>query len=215
MANDFSTVPESALARLGHQLYQRALVRRDQEPITDPRGQPIGWLLDTRIPMLEGELFAEIGSVLAERLRGRGVHQVAGFGYGAFPIVCSVLSASLPTGDGAPTAVHPFRGGFIRERRKAYGRRRLVEGPLDRGAPVVLVDDILNSGRSAARAVALLKSDGFDVPGVLTLFNFTWSGGKSRLEGEGLWVESLLELNLRETARAARPESASVSDGQS
>ena len=52
MANDFSSVPESALARLGHQLYQRALVRRDQEPITDPRGQPIGWLLDTRMPML-------------------------------------------------------------------------------------------------------------------------------------------------------------------
>src|SRR5690606_37499804 len=93
MASDFSNVPESALARLGHQLYQRALVRRDQEPITDPRGQPIGWLLDTRIPMLEGEIFDEIGEVLAERLQARGIHQVAGFGYGSFPIVCSVLGA--------------------------------------------------------------------------------------------------------------------------
>ncbi len=194
MANDFSSVPESALARLGHQLYQRALVRRDQEPITDPRGQPIGWLLDTRIPMLEGEIFDEIGEVLAERLHSRSVYQVAGFGYGSFPIVCSVLGANTEA---------TFRGGFIRERRKAYGRRRLVEGPLDRSEPVVLVDDILNSGRSAARAIALLRSDGFEVPGVLTLFNFTWSGGKNRLESEGLWVESLLELNLRESARAA------------
>ena len=199
MANDFSNVPESALARLGHQLYQRALVRRDQEPITDPRGQPIGWLLDTRIPMLEGEIFDEIGDVLAERLHARGVYQVAGFGYGSFPIVCSVLSAEA---DG-----QRFRGGFIRERRKAYGRRRLVEGPVDRSAPVVLVDDILNSGRSASRAIALLRSDGFEVPGVMTLFNFTWSGGKSRLEGEGLWVECLLELNLRESARAAAASS--------
>jgi len=207
MANDFSAVPESALARLGHQLYQRALVRRDQEPITDPRGQPIGWLLDTRIPMLEGEIFEEIGGVLAERLRARDVHQVAGFGYGAFPIVCSVLSA-----EGEPR----FRGGFIRERRKAYGRRRLVEGPLDREAPVALVDDILNSGRSAARAAALLQSDGFRVAGVITLFNFTWSGGKARLEGDGLWVESLLELNLRENARAGAPAGAPAasSDGR-
>jgi len=206
MANDFSAIPESALARLGHQLYQRALVRRDQEPITDPRGQPIGWLLDTRIPMLEGEIFEEIGSVLAERLHVREVYQVAGFGYGAFPIVCAVL--------GAPAEVDKpgFRGGFIRERRKAYGRRRLVEGPLDRQQPVVLVDDILNSGRSAARAVALLQSDGFEVAGVMTLFNFTWSGGKSRLEGDGLWVESLLELNLRENARAAT--SPAASDGR-
>jgi len=208
MANDFSTVPEAALARLGHQLYKRALVRRDQEPITDPRGQPIGWLLDTRMPMLEGEIFDEIGEVLAERLRAREIYQVAGFGYGSFPIVCSVLGAEADDGDPG------FRGGFIRERRKAYGRRRLVEGPLDRSAPVVLVDDILNSGRSAARAIALLRSDGFDVPGVMTLFNFTWSGGKSRLEGEGLWVESLLELNLRESARAAAPSAPSSGDAR-
>jgi orotate phosphoribosyltransferase len=197
MANDYSSVPESALTRLGHALYQRALVRREDEPITDPRGQPIGWLLDTRTPMLDGAIFPEIGEVLAERLRARGVEQVAGFGYGAFPMVCAVLAAGQPDA--------PFVGGFIRERRKAYGRRRLVEGPLDRSRPVALVDDILNSGRSAARAAALLRSDGFQVDGVLTLFNFTWSGGRARLEGDSLWVESLLELNLRESARAAQP----------
>jgi len=194
MANDISSVAESALTRLGHTLYQRALVRRENESITDPRGQPIGWLLDTRTPMLDGEIFAEIGSVLSERLLARGVEQVAGFGYGAFPMVCAVLTAS--------DANHVFKGGFIRDRRKAYGRRRLVEGPLDRNKPVALVDDILNSGRSAARAASLLRADGFEVAGVMTLFNFTWSGGRARLEADGLWVESLLELNLREGARA-------------
>ena len=197
MPNDLRPAPESALAKLGHTLYQRALVRREDETITDPRGQPIGWLLDTRTPMLDGEVFAEAGAVLAERLRARGIDQVAGFGYGAFPLVTAVL----PHG----TAERPFAGGFIRERRKPYGRRRLVEGPLDRARPVALMDDILNSGRSAARAASLLRSDGFQVAGVMTLFNFTWSGGRSRLEGDGLWVESLLELNLRETARAATP----------
>lgn len=205
MANDYSAVPESALARLGHQLYQRALVRRDQEPITDPRGQPIGWLLDTRMPMLDADLFQEVGGVLAERLRARGVYQVAGFGYGAFSIVTSVLSAPPKPGETL------FRGGFIRERRKAYGRRRLVEGPLVRSEPVVLVDDILNSGRSASRAAEMLRGDGFRVEGILTLFNFTWSGGKARLESEGFWVESLLELNLRDNARTS---AATASDGR-
>lgn len=203
MANDVSTVTESALTRLGHALYQRALVRREDEAITDPRGQPIGWLLDTRTPMLDGELFAEIGTVLAERLQARGVEQVAGFGYGAFPMVTAVLSAS--------DAAHVFKGGFIRDRRKAYGRKRLVEGPLDRSKPVALVDDILNSGRSAARAASLLKADGFEVAGVLTLFNFTWSGGRARLEKDGLWVESLLELNLRDGSRAPANSSGDTS----
>jgi len=51
--------------------------------------------------------------------------------------------------------------------------------------------------------VALLRNDGFEVCGVLTLFNFTWSSGRSRLEAEGLWVDSLLDLNLRDGPRSA------------
>lgn len=176
------------LARLGQRVYQRALVRGDDEPITDPRGRPIGWLLDTRTAMLDGELFTDTGRALAERLRAKGIFQIAGFGYGAFPLVCSVLSAD-----------EQFKGGFIREYRKRHGRRRLIEGPLDLTLPVVLMDDILNSGRSATRAIGLLRSAGFQVAGIVTLFNFTWSSGRERLESKGFWVESLLELNLRET----------------
>ena len=189
-----STSTYADLVELGRRLYEQSLVRREQEHITDPRGQSIGWLLDTRIPMLDSRVFTEVGMVLAERLDARGVNQVAGFGFGAYSMVCSVLSAD---------SGRPFRGGFIREQRKPHGRRRLVEGPLDRSAPVVLLDDILNSGRSAVKAVSLLRSDGFQVVGLTTLFNFTWSGGRARLEAEGLWVDSLLDLNLRESTSSS------------
>jgi len=195
MANGtLSSSTYADLVDLGRRLYDRALVRREQEAITDPRGQPIGWLLDTRMPMLDGALFSEVGEVLAERLRVKGVHQVAGFGFGAFALVCAALSAP-----GAPR----FSGGFIREKRKPHGRRRLVEGPLDRSRPVVLLDDILNSGRSASRALSLLRGDGFEVVGIMTLFNFTWSGGRARMEAQGLWVDALLDLNLRDSSRGS------------
>jgi orotate phosphoribosyltransferase len=143
--------------------------------------------------MLNGEMFREVGEVLGDRLRAKGVYQVAGYGFGAYSLVCAVLAAP-----GEPI----FRGGFIRDQPKKHGRRRLVEGPLDRTQPVVLLDDILNSGRSAVRAISLLKKDDFDVVGVTTLFNFTWSGGRNRVESEGLWVDSLLDLNLRESAQS-------------
>ena len=52
----FSPSTYADLVDLGRRLYEQALVRREQELITDPRGQPIGWLLDTRIPMLEGRI---------------------------------------------------------------------------------------------------------------------------------------------------------------
>jgi len=181
------------LVELGRTLYEKALVRREDELITDPHGQPIGWLLDTRMPMLEGEVFREVGRVLAERLRAKDIEQVAGFGFGSYAMICAVMSApSSP----------PFNGGFVRERRKPHGRRRLVEGPLDRSKPVVLLDDIINSGRSATKALSLLRGDGFNVVGMMTLFNFTWSGGRARLEAQGIWVDSILDLNLRENGRS-------------
>ena len=183
----------SDLVELGRRLYEMSLVRRETEMITDPRGQPIGWLLDTRIPMLDGHIFCEVGNVLGERLHAKGIDQVAGFGFGAYSLVCAVLASS---GQGS------FRGGFIREQRKSHGRKRLVEGPLDKSKPVVLLDDILNSGRSAVRAIGLLRRDGFEVAGLTTLFNFTWSGGRTRIEAEGLWVDSLLDLNLRENGHS-------------
>ncbi|MDX1428919.1 MAG: orotate phosphoribosyltransferase [Rhodothermales bacterium] len=176
------------LASLGKHLYERSLVRKDQEPITDPRGQPIGWLLDTRIAMLEGETFRHVGNVLAERLRAKGISQVVGHGFGSYALVGSILSSPEHS---------DMRGGFLRDRKKPYGRQRIVEGPIDSAKPVALVDDILNSGRSAMKAVSLLRQNGFQVAGLLTLFNFTWSGGRPRLEKEGLWVDSLLDLNLR------------------
>lgn len=182
------------LVELGRRLYDRALVRREDELITDPRGQPIGWLLDTRVPMLDGAMFNEVGSVLAQRLREKGVHQVAGYGFGAYALVCSVLATSGP-----PT----FKGGLIRDERKEHGRRRLIEGPIQPDEPVVLLDDILNSGRSASQALSRLRRENFDVVGMMTIFNFTWSSGRSRLEGEGLWIDSLLDLNLRENERSS------------
>lgn len=190
----FSTSTYADLVELGRRLYEQSLVRQEDEMITDPRGQPIGWLLDTRIPMLDGEMFNEVGSVLAERLREKGMRQVAGYGFGAFSLVCAVLAAP-----GEPS----FKGGFVREQHKPHGRRRLVEGPVDPDRPIVLLDDILNSGRSATHALSLLRGEGFDVAGLMTLFSFTWSSGRDRVEAEGLWVDSLLDLNLREGSHSS------------
>jgi len=178
---------------LGNILYEKALVKSSDEPITDPRGHAIGWLLDTRAPMLEGPVFRAVGNVIAGRLRDRGIAQVAGYGFGAFPIVTSVLSSISGT---------DFNGGFIREARKKHGRKRLIEGPLSKDLPVVLVDDILNSGRSAVTALTLMRDAGYNVVGALTLFHFSWGGGRERLVSEGLWVESLLDLTLKNSSQS-------------
>ncbi len=188
----------SIIAYLGQQLYDLALVLKDQEHLTDSHGNPVGWLLDTRIPMLRGPIARQVGEQLAARLRAAGITQVAGYGFGAYPMVCAAVAAP-----GYP----PLMGGFVRPKRKPYGRQRQVEGPIERDSPVVLLDDILNSGRNALSALRLLREDGFNVVGFMSIFEFTWSRGRHRLEQEGLWVDSLLELN-QGTSSGASSDSA-------
>lgn len=195
---------DEGLITLGRKLYDLALVRSSDETITDPRGNKIGWLLDTRTPMLDSECFQQVGRALAGRLEAKGVDQVLGFGFGSYAIVSSILSGCEPG---------LVSGGFIRERRKTHGRRRIVEGPVVRSRPVVLIDDILNSGRSAIKAIDLAESDGFSVVGLMTLFNFTWSGGREKIEDKNIWVDSLLDLNLRSTDTTSDTSNDSLSDG--
>ena len=135
--------------------------------------------------MLDGAVFAEAGAVLAERLRAAR-HPSGG----------RLRLRRLPARDRGPA---PRRRGAARSwaASSGSGARRTAgagwsKAPSTGTQPVALMDDILNSGRSAARAAALLRTDGFQVAGVVTLFNFTWSGGARRgSEAEGLWVESL------------------------
>ena len=180
------TTQASSVAVLGQQIYDLAIVLREDENLTDPNGEPISWLLDVRVPMHHGDLARQVGEILARRVRAAGVHQVVGAGFGAYSMVSATTMAP-----GYPAV----RGGFVRSAPKSYGRRRLVEGAVQRDNPVIILDDILNSGLSAMKTLRLLQDDEFRVAGYISIFEFTWNDGRKRLEREGLWVDSILALN--------------------
>ena len=172
---------------LSKEIYDMALVCGEDEEIIDPEGGAVDWLLDLRIPLLDGNVAGRLGNLIANRLRMSGHRQVAGFGFGGNAMVCAAINA-----DGYPRLL----GGFIRPQRKPHGRQRLIEGPLNTQLPVVLVDDLLNSGKTAFHALTQLRSEGYQVAGCITVFEFTWGNGRVRLEEEGLWVDTLMELTL-------------------
>ncbi len=174
-------------SRLSEEIYDMALVCGEHEHIIDPHGEEVDWLLDLRIPLLDGNISAKLGSLIADQLRQAGCKQVAGYGFGGHAMVCAAIHA-----DGYP----PLMGGFVRPERKSHGRQRLIEGPLDCNLPVVILDDLLNSGASALYALNQLRDEGFEVAGYFSIFEFTWGQGRVRLEGEGLWVDTLMELAL-------------------
>jgi orotate phosphoribosyltransferase len=180
---------ESLLARL----YEAASV--DLAPRAEPApaesyvtrsGRRLAWALDLRRPLLRAEHLRPAAAAVAERLRSAGATQVAGKGMGAAPLVCGVVAAGCG-----------IDGALLRDRPKERGFLRPFEGELDRGRPVWLLDDIVNTGRSTGELAGVLRGEGFEVAAVLCLFHYSWGPGRARLARLGLPLAAMAVLAKR------------------
>ncbi len=100
-----------------------------------------------------------------------------GFGgmtLGADPIVAAVASASF----GTPL---PLWGFIVRKAAKGHGTKAWIEGPAQRGARVVLVDDVVTTGGSTLQAIRRAEDFGMRVVGVTALLD-RQEGGAEALE---------------------------------
>lgn len=78
-------------------------------------------------------------------------YYIAGTGVGAIPIIGGVLSQNA-------THKNHHQGLVVRDEQKDHGTRSLVEGPLPaKGTRVVLVDDVLASGKSIIHATSVIE----------------------------------------------------------
>src|SRR6476659_8757671 len=100
---------------------------------------------------------------------------VGGLTMGADPIVVatSVISAQA----GAP--IHGF---LVRKAEKAHGMGRRVEGFQEKGARVVIVDDVCTTGSSTIQAIEAVREFGFEVVGTMCLVEREEAGGRPSVE---------------------------------
>jgi orotate phosphoribosyltransferase len=124
-------------------------------------------------------------------MKEMGVGQVAGKGVGSFFLVGGLIATG--------TAIS---GCMIRDARKAYGFREVIEGDVDRDSPLVLVDDILASGRTLVSAATALRAEGYRPIAAITIFRFGWLPGLARVAAHGLRVTSLATLHYRRPKRS-------------
>ena len=147
-------------------------------------GRPASWAFDLRVPLADASVLVPVARSMAGVLRSIGVTQVAGRGCGAIFLLGAIAGV-----DGS------VRLGFVRDEPKHYGGRRLVEGALDPGRPVAMVDDLLHSGRSVLNGAEALRAAGFDVMSVLAVLEIGWGRARADLERHGLsaWPLATLE----------------------
>jgi orotate phosphoribosyltransferase len=100
---------------------------------------------------------------------------VGGLTMGADPIVVatSIISSQM----GAP--IHGF---LVRKAEKAHGMGRRVEGFQEKGARVVIVDDVCTTGSSTIQAIEAAREFGFTIAGVACLVERLEAGGRPAVE---------------------------------
>jgi orotate phosphoribosyltransferase len=116
---------------------------------------------------------------------------VGGLTMGADPVAYAIAAASF----GSDRPIDAFS---VRKEAKDHGTGRVIEGNFKSGDIVVIVEDVITSGESAARAVAAVEEAGGKVLGVLAVVDRE-QGGRRALEADGrrvLALTTVTELGL-------------------
>ena len=131
------------------------------------------YYIDCRLTTLDAAGAVATGEAVVEEIRERGWQfgAIGGLTMGADPIVVatSVISAQ----QGAP--IHGF---LVRKAEKTHGTGQRIEGFREKGARVVIVDDVCTTGASTIQAVEAAREFGFDVVGVLCLVEREEAAGR-------------------------------------
>ncbi len=168
-------------------LYQASFVARTTAPHFRPDGTTDAWALDLRLGLSQHALLLPAAQELGRIIRDAGVNQIAGKGCGSAFLLGGILATSAD-----------FRGGIIRDAAKPHGFRKRIEGSLQPGCSVFLVDDVLSSGRSAAEAVTVLQQHGYTVAGIAVVFRYGWRKSEERLREYQIPIYSLATLYPQE-----------------
>jgi orotate phosphoribosyltransferase len=125
-----------------------------------------------------------IGNLIFERIKDLGIKGIGGLTLGADPIAYAVAYTSHLKGK----AVEAF---VVRKTPKSYGTMQWLEGNVQKGDRVVIVDDVITTGKSTIEAITRAVEGGLEIAKVVVLID-RQEGGKEAIEALGYEVESVI-----------------------
>ena len=136
-------------------------------------GQMSDYYVDCRTTTLDARGAQLTGQVFLQEIQRQGwsAQAIGGLTMGADPIVVAV---ALTSG-----TVHGF---LVRKAGKQHGTGQRIEGFREKGARVVIVDDVCTTGSSTVQAIEAAREFGFDVIGVMCLVEREEAGGRASVE---------------------------------
>jgi orotate phosphoribosyltransferase len=136
-------------------------------------GSTSDYYIDCRVTTLDARGAQLVGEVFLAEIREQGweADAVGGLTMGADPIVVAVAVTS--------GTMHGF---LVRKAEKQHGTGQRIEGFREKGAQVVIVDDVCTTGSSTVQAIEAAREYGFEVIGVMCLVERQDAHGRSSVE---------------------------------
>jgi len=149
-------------------------------------GRRSSFYVDARLTTMSGDGLAVVGGLGLDRLavRGWSPRAVGGLTLGADPIAYALALTAKRRGQ----LLDAFT---VRKQAKEHGTAKRIEGCFQSGYPVVVVEDVLTTGRSARDAIEAVESEGGHILGVLAVMDRE-EGGREAIERAGYLVETFL-----------------------
>lgn len=171
-------------SRLLDLLNTRAVVRKQ---VTLASGQRSDYYIDCRAVLLHGEAATLIGQLVWKVAATSDVIAIGGPESAALPITAATVIEAYRCGK-------VLEGFYIRKEAKTHGLQKRIEGRLEPGWRVIVVEDVMTTGGSALSAVQTVQDAGAQVVQVVCLVD-RLQGARERFSALGVPLHALFTLH--------------------
>jgi outer membrane protein assembly factor BamB len=147
-----------------------AILRAEDRRLIGRNGKDNRWLIDIRRVSMRASFLDAVADIFWEMCAPVLPFQVGGMEVAAVPLVSAILMKSVARNT-------PVNGFIVRKERKTYGTGSLIEGNVS-DAPIIIVDDILNSGSSLEKVRTVLAQENKNIALVFVLIDYASPKGK-------------------------------------
>ena len=162
-----------------------AVFFRPDEPFTWASGIKSPVYCDNRLILTAPEVRNTVENAIAETVKAN------------YPD-CEVLMGTSTAGIAHAAIAGHILGmpmGYVRGSSKDHGRQNRIEGKLEAGQKVVIIEDLISTAGSVLDVADALKEAGAEVLGIVSIFTYGMAKGKKRLEEAGIKNVSLTDFD--------------------
>ena len=164
----------------------RAVFFRPDQPFTWASGIKSPVYCDNRLTLTSPAVRNDVENALAETIKREYPEAEVLMGTSTAGIAHAAITAHIM---GLPM-------GYVRSGAKDHGRGNQIEGRLEKGQKVVVVEDLISTGGSVIEVVNVLREAGAEVLGIVSIFTYGMKKGLVRLEESNVKNVSLTNFDV-------------------